>query len=112
MKIYTNTYCILLLVIGICTAIYTEECIGAKDFRILSAISRDREQVQYLSIYTDPIHMKVSEYGIVECISQRQGPATQEAAAFHRVGVENLGIAEITVRLQHRHACSGIGYMG
>ena len=111
MKIYTNTYCILLLIIGVCTAIYTEECIGAKDFRILSAVSRDREQVQYLRVQPYAIQMEVPEHRVVESVSKCQGPATQEAAAFHRIGVEDLAVAEVAARLKHRHTGAGVGNM-
>src|SRR5258708_4243771 len=111
MKVDANTYGILLLIVGICAAIYTEECIGAKDFRVLPAVSRDREQVQYLRIQPYAVHMEVPECRVVESISQGQGPATQETAAFHRVRVEDLSVAEIAARFKHRYAGAWVGNM-
>src|SRR5882757_6946877 len=109
MKGYVETYRIAFLIVGIGTAIYSEQGIATSHFRVLSIIFSDGKQVECLHIKPDTVEMEIPQSRVIKSITQCQGPATQKTAALHRVGVEGGRVTEVGVLLQHGYAGSRIG---
>src|SRR5712672_3405105 len=105
MNCYAYTYVVLFLIVRIGAAIETEGHIRSKNFRVLSAIPGDGEQVQGLDIYPDAIEVKRTERRVIKSIPQCHRSGAKEAAALYRIRIEER-VRRVGIRFQYRHICS------
>src|SRR6185437_7529506 len=87
---------ITLLIIRIYTSVNTKRGIGPRvQLGIQSGIFGDGEQVQGLHIDPQPLEMQPLQFIGYDIVTDRQVSAPEEIPAFHDIGVEYAGVAEI-----------------